>query len=157
MIDNASQPSPFGRLIFSSFLLLVTSFVAFADAGNDDQAAIKAVLDAQEIAWNQADVDGYMEGYWKSEKLRFGSGGTVVYGWQATRDRYAERYDTPEKMGKLWMTDQVIEVFSETDAMVFGRWHLHRTDEELGGLYTLHLKKIDGDWLIVSDHSSSEE
>ena len=151
MIDKASGLS---RKILLLLTLLFSGVVAFA--GDDDKAQINAVLDAQTSAWNQADVDGYMAGYWRSEKLRFGSGGTVVYGWQATRDRYAKRYDTPEKMGRLWMSGQVIEVFSETDAMVFGRWHLQRTDEELGGLYTLHLKKIDGRWLIVSDHSSSD-
>ena len=151
MIDKASRLS---RKILLLLTLLFSGVVALA--GDDDKAQIKAMLNAQTAAWNQADVDGYMDGYWRSEKLRFGSGDTVVYGWQATRDRYAERYDTPEKMGKLWMSDQVIEIFSDTDAMVFGRWHLQRTDEELGGLYTLHLKKIDGRWLIVSDHSSSD-
>ena len=151
--------NPFSRLSRDITILLLLALLfagVIAFAGDDDKAQIRAVLEAQTAAWNRADVDGYMDGYWRSEELRFGSGDTVVYGWRATRDRFAVRYDTAEKMGRLWMSDQVIEVFSETDAMVFGRWHLQRKDEELGGLFTLHFKKFDGQWLIVSDHSSSD-
>ena len=138
--------------------LLSAGAVALANSTDDDKAQIMAVLDAQRAAWNRGNVDGYMDGYWKSDQLRFGSGGTVVFGWQATRDHFAARYDTAEKMGKLSMSDQVIDVFSDTDAMVFGHWHLQRVNgEELGGLFTLHFKKIDDEWLIVSDHSSSGE
>lgn len=36
-----------------------------------DEAAIKSVLLNQENAWNQGDVDKFMEGYWKSAGLTF--------------------------------------------------------------------------------------
>jgi hypothetical protein len=42
----------------------------------EDQAKIRAVLNAQQQAWNRADVEAFMDGYWHSEELSFsGSSG----------------------------------------------------------------------------------
>jgi hypothetical protein len=35
-----------------------------------------------------------------------------------------------------------------------GKWHLKRTIGDIGGYYTLLMKKINGKWVVVSDHSS---
>jgi hypothetical protein len=40
-------------------------------------------------------------------------------------------------------------------AVVIGKWSLKREKAgDLSGYFTLLLKKINGQWLIVSDHSS---
>jgi ketosteroid isomerase-like protein len=40
-------------------------------------------------------------------------------------------------------------------AYVIGRWHLTRPQiGDAGGHYTLLWRKIKGQWVIVSDHSS---
>ena len=118
-------------------------------------AAIKTVLDAQEDAWNAGDIDGFMEGYWNSDELRFASGADITYGWQATIDRYKRNYDSREKMGQLTFNDLEFHLMSPTRAVVFGQWHLEREGPDPHGLYTLILHKIEGEWLIVSDHTSS--
>ena len=38
---------------------------------NDAEAGIRLVMEAQEIAWNKHDLDGFMQGYWKSDQLKF--------------------------------------------------------------------------------------
>jgi hypothetical protein len=40
---------------------------------------------------------------------------------------------------------------------VHGRWQLTREKDRPWGLYTLILRKIDGEWLIVSDTTTSAE
>ena len=117
--------------------------------------AIESVLTAQQAAWNRGDIDAFMQGYWQSDALRFASGGSVTYGWQATLDGYKARYDTDAKMGVLTFSDLIIETMGEEDALVFGRWSLQRDEDMPGGLFTLHVRKFEDGWKIVADHTSS--
>jgi len=117
-----------------------------------EEDRILAVLNAQEDAWNRGDIDGYMQSYWQSPDLRFASGGTVVHGWQATRDRYHARYSNRDLMGQLSTLDLEISLFGlGENAVAHGGWALARADDHPSGLFTLILRKIDGDWKIVSD------
>ncbi len=129
--------------------------VAPLHAASDDVAAIKQVLAAQSAAWNRGDIDAFMQGYWKSDELRFASGGTITYGWQTTLERYKNHYPDKATMGTLAFTIQDVNVLSPSAAVVFGRWELTREKDKPWGLFTLTFRKIDGAWVIVSDHTSS--
>lgn len=124
-----------------------------------DRAGIKSevtdVLQAQISKWNAGDIDSFMEYYVKSDDLRFASGGSVKWGWQATIDNYKTRYTDKAAMGKLSANDLSIKVLSSEYTQVFGRWELQRESDKPGGLFTLLFQKIDGNWVIVSDHTSS--
>lgn len=119
--------------------------------------AICAVLNAQQNAWNEGDIPGFMAGYWQSEDLRFASGGSITTGWDETLARYQARYDTPETMGWLAFTDLDVTQLSEEAAYVFGRWTLYRESDEPTGLFTLILRKEAEGWRVVHDHTSSAE
>ena len=129
-----------------------------------DGAAIYRVLDLQVAAWNRGDLEGYMAGYWKSEQLTFFSGGTVTLGWDATLARYRKRYQSAGEasMGKLDFSQLEVEPLSAQSAMVRGHWHLVMSDgktpdgKQLGGLFTLILRRLPEGWRIVHDHTSSE-
>lgn len=117
---------------------------------------IKAVLDRQVEAWNRRDLEGFMAGYWNSDSLTFYSGGSNVAGWKTTLDRYRNRYQGEGKeMGQLQFTDLQIEVLGPASAFVRGHWQLKMTGSEPGGLFTLVLRKVEGQWKIVHDHTSS--
>jgi ketosteroid isomerase-like protein len=118
--------------------------------------AIHSVLSSQQAAWNRGDIDAFMDGYWKSDDLRFASGGTVTKGWQATLDRYRERYENREKMGTLSFSGLDVNVLGEDAALVFGRWKLERKEDAPAGLFTLLFRKIGDNWVIVHDHTSLE-
>jgi hypothetical protein len=96
-----------------------------------------------------------MQDYLKGDDLRFASGGTIETGWQPTLERYLRRYPDRSAMGRLETEDLEIKVIDEDDAFVFGTWALIRESDRPSGLYTLHLKKIEDEWVIVSDHTSS--
>ena len=114
------------------------------------------MLHAQDAAWNNGEIDGFMLHYWASEDLRFASGGMVNRGWQATSDGYKKRYPDKATMGELAFHNLEVKVLSHDYAQVFGRWELTREHDKPGGLFTLLLNKIDGKWVIVSDHTSSD-
>ena len=63
--------------------------------------AFANLLDAQVAAWNRGDIQGFMQGYWQSDSLRFASGGTVRRGWDDTLARYLSTYPDRSAMGQL--------------------------------------------------------
>ncbi len=115
------------------------------------------VLAIQAKAWNNADIDGFMEHYWKSEQLTFSSGGKTTRGWTATIARYKKRYPTPEKMGRLTFDHIECVALSDATALVLGQWHLARNVDNVEGNFSLVFRRIDGHWVIIHDHSSSLE
>lgn len=117
---------------------------------NEQKEAISDVMEMQEVAWNEANIDQFMEGYWKSEKLRF-SGSNLTYGWENTRNNYIKSYPDKEAMGKLTFEIIEIEITSAESALLFGRYTLIRALDKPTGLFTLAWRKIDGKWLITSD------
>lgn len=122
-----------------------------------EEAKIIAVLERQDVDWNAGDIDGFMRGYWRSPELRFASGGTVTRGWESTNYRYHDRYNTPEKMGRLTTSDHEIVMLAPDAAVVHGRWRLERAADAPSGLYTLVMRKFGDEWLIVSDTTTSAE
>jgi beta-aspartyl-peptidase (threonine type) len=123
------------------------------DAGA--RKAIRQVLDEQAAAWNKGDLNGFMKGYWKSDKLTFISGNNKTRGWQATLERYQKKYQGEGKeMGQLTFSEVEIELVGPEAALVRGRFTLVLKDSKPTGLFTLLLKKLPEGWRIVHDHTS---
>src|SRR3982751_2348865 len=146
-------------VIISAFAALMSmSVYGAAKADKSDEktmAAIRAVLDAQVAAWNRGDIDGFMDGYWRSPETVFISGDTVTHGWQTVLDRYKKGYSTREKMGTLTFSDLEIKVISKDAAVALGRWQLARAGDSPHGRFTLIFRKVAQGWRIVHDHTSS--
>lgn len=134
------------------FCLLPSALVA--QRYPQEEAAIRKVMHLQQEAWNRADIESFMQGYWKSDSLKFIGRKGISYGWQTTLDNYKKGYPTPEAMGTLTFTILSLEMLSNTSAYMIGRWHLKRTTDEPGGHFTLLWRKINGKWVIVADHTS---
>ncbi|WP_160162597.1 MULTISPECIES: YybH family protein [Hyphomonas] len=143
----------------AAFLFLAacaTSGVSPA-AETAEEAAILSLLEAQDVAWNDGDIEGFMAGYWKSPDLRFASGGNITRGWDQTLARYKARYGTGAEMGTLTTSDHEIDILSADAAIAHGKWQLDWQGKQPWGLYTLILRKVEGDWLIVSDTTTAAE
>src|SRR6185503_13597613 len=121
----------------------------------DDHQRILALFESGCAAWNRGDIDGYMANYWHSDKVRWVSEGIVRYGFEAIATACKARFDSPDNMGRLEVDNLEIQLLSETDALVFGDWTQTTPTARHYGVFTVHLKKIDGEWQIVSDHSST--
>lgn len=125
-------------------------------ASNDEKSQIEEILTEQAKCWNDKNIVGFMQTYWKSEKLTFSGGGKTTRGWQATLERYQAKYP-PQKMGTLNFDHLEIMLLSPDSAMVLGHWHLQLEGKKADGNFTLVLKKIDEKWKIIHDHSSTLE
>ena len=133
-------------------LLLLCSATAFAQSS--DEASIRKLLSEQTESWNRGDLEGFMKTYWKSDSLMFIGKSGVTYGWNNTLNNYKKGYPDTTAMGKLSFDIISVKPLSEKYYQVVGKWHLKRTIGDLSGHYTLLLEKINGVWVIVSDHSS---
>src|SRR5882672_5848383 len=121
-----------------------------------DEAAIRAVLDAQQIAWNNGDMEAFMEGYWNSDSLQFMSFRGVSHGWKQTFENYKKAYPDRATMGTLSFEILEMTSLSEINFVVMGKFHLIRESNNLDGAFTLIFKKINGKWVAIYDHTAQE-
>jgi ketosteroid isomerase-like protein len=137
------------KLILSCLLLLI-SCLCFSQ----DREAIVKLMHNQQIAWSNGDIDGFMQGYWKSDSLMFIGKRGPTYGWQQTFDNYKKGYPDKAAMGKLTFRIDKVELLGKRDAFVMGAWSLAREKDAPGGYFTLWFRKINGEWKIICDHTS---
>ena len=140
--------------LFTLFVFLFISSVFSQSYKIKIENAVKEVLETQAKAWNKCDIEGFMQGYWKSKDLSFTSGNKNTRGWQATFNNYKKGYSSCEKMGKLSFSELDITVLSKKSAMVRGRFLLMRKKDKPTGLFTLVFKKFKNGWKIIHDHTS---
>jgi uncharacterized protein (TIGR02246 family) len=133
--------------------LLASTTLVFAE--DDVASAIRALLTAQQEAWNHGDIDGFMKGYWRSNETVFVSGDEVTRGWETVRDRYREKYSDRAKMGTLSFSELEIKSLGADSAVALGRWELKRKSDSPHGRFTLILRQTPEGWRIVHDHTSA--
>ena len=141
--------------VFSLSLPFVLSATGKEQSKDGVAAEIRAVLNAQEEAWNQGDIDGFMNGYARSETTVFVSGDEVTRGWQTVRDRYLKKYGDRTKMGTLTFSDLETELLGPDSVVVLGRWELKRANDSPHGHFTLIFRHTPEGWRIVHDHTSA--
>ncbi|MDP6908609.1 MAG: nuclear transport factor 2 family protein [Flavobacteriales bacterium] len=115
---------------------------------------IRTELARQQQCWNEADIECFMDGYWKSDSLRFIGKSGIKYGWQQTLDNYRKSYPDPAAMGVLNFELLSLEPLGSEHYLVTGKWQLTRETDESNGLFTLIWKRFGDDWKIIYDHSS---
>lgn len=135
-------------------LLLIGPLTSCAVRKTSDPQEILAVLESQRQAWNKGDMEGYMQGYERSDSLVFVGKNGPEYGWQTTLDNYKKSYPDKSAMGILTFDIKKVKLISSNHAFVLGAWHLKREKDEPKGWFTLLLRKAEGKWKVVADHSS---
>lgn len=133
------------------FLLLFSSILVSAQS---DETAIRDVISQQQSAWNKGEIDGFMQGYLKSDSLMFVSRNGITYGWDAMLNNYKNSYSDTVAMGKLELQLLKLKPLSSEYYFITGTWHLVRTIGDIGGYFTLLFKKVNGKWFIIVDHTS---
>lgn len=138
------------KTLFALFLLLSSQLMA----QTKDEIKIRQLLTDQTNAWNRGDIEGFMNGYWENDSLMFIGKSGVTYGWANTLTNYKKGYPDTAAMGKLTFTLLQVKKLSKQYYHITGKWFLKRSIGDVGGHYTLLIRKINRRWVIVSDHSS---
>ena len=141
------------KVILFLLALAVTTFANAQAKRSADEKAIRTVLDKQVIAWNEANIDEFMKGYWKSDSILF-IGRKITSGWDSTLIRYKKGYPDKAAMGKLRFEILRMDFVSSEACLVTGKFFLTREKDNPSGIFTLLFKKKKGQWVIVYDHTS---
>jgi len=140
-------------LILFSILLTISVSAQNTSTYNKDKTDILAVMKAQEIAWSNNDLEGFMEGYWKNESLKFYGASGLTKGWQQTLDNYKKGYPTKEHSGTLTFKINDVSAIENNSYWVMGEYFLKRNVGDANGVFIIIFKKINGEWKIVGDMS----
>ncbi len=116
-----------------------------------DEDAIRHVLADQEKAWDQGDIPGFMNGYADSVCFIGRRGRTC--GKAAVTDNYRKHYPDKAAMGDLGFDDLEILPAGADHAWCTGTWSLVRSQDTLGGGFSLFWSRTPEGWRILRDHT----
>lgn len=142
-------------MIKSSFVaaLIIMFKVSCSQNYTGDKKSVLNFMQAQELAWNKGDIEGFMSFYWNNDSLMFIGKNGITYGWKNTHENYKKSYPTQLDMGNLTFDIVKIEQLNKTTMHIVGKWQLEKVKPS-GGYFSLIWKKMNGKWFIVSDHTS---
>jgi len=142
--------------------LAISLFIVFGIQGqekkynnyNSSKKEITNMMLQQAKDWSNGDIEGFMEGYIKSDDLKFVGSKGITYGWKQTLENYKKKYPSKEHMGILTFKLLEFDQLAKDVFLVIGEYHLKRTVGDANGMFSIILKNIDGKWEIIADHSS---
>jgi ketosteroid isomerase-like protein len=142
------------KITLPLFIGFMIFYVTASYAQSKDELVIRGILSSQITAWNNADLQKFMQGYWQNDSLKFIGKSGITYGWKQTLENYKKNYPDTAAMGKLAFDLLEVKRLSALYFFVVGKWRLSRSIGDLNGHFTLLFKKINNKWVIVADHSS---
>ena len=138
------------KLVFILGMLISVSSMA----QSNDEKIIRNILADQISFWNKGDIPGFMQGYWNSDSLVFVGKNGPTYGYNNTLRNYQKNYPNKDYMGILNFDIISVQPMEKDHFFVIGKFMLQRKVGDASGHFTLILRRINGVWKIVSDHSS---
>jgi ketosteroid isomerase-like protein len=122
--------------------------------GHEKKKAILAIIQKQEEDWNRKSLDAFLEAYWNSDTLRYVTNRGVTYGFEKVAEIFRRNFPDTASMGKIDFDVIHVELITENDAMVTGKF-LQKVDKKFrGGYFTFLFRRLKGKWKIVADHTS---
>lgn len=119
------------------------------------QAEISSMMDASARAWTDGDLDGFMDSYESGAGVTYVTPAGVVRGRDAIRARYAPRFAGGARPDSLSFENVEVDLLAPHLANVIAYYRLSRGDSTTArGPTSLVMRKHDGHWRIIHDHSS---
>lgn len=143
------KPWNFGAVVL--LLVACTSRPPAPAPTVDTGSAVRAVMQQQQAAWNQGDIDAFMSGY-APDICFIGASGTTC-GRDSVTARYKRRYPDRAAMGELTFSGLEVLPAGDGHAWCTGRWSLARATDTLGGGFSLFWERKGTEWRILRDHT----
>ena len=116
---------------------------------------IQALIFANNERWNAHDIDGFMEGAWKSKDFLMVVDAEEIRGWSEALAAYHRGYPDPSSMGTVVCDRLETQLITPEVASVLMRWTLYLKGGKVLGTSTLVVRKFSDGWKVVSDHSTT--
>jgi hypothetical protein len=109
--------------------------------------------------WNNHDLDGYMQGFWKSDDLLAVLESEVHWGWSDLYNSYARGYPDRNLMGKLDLERLQVRSSAADTAIALCWWRIlpPRGGSPVFATDTMQLQKFTQGWRITVKHTSFVE
>lgn len=138
-----------------AFVLMALGCAAPASEAPDPTDDIAAMLDASASAWNRRDFEAFTGDYANEPTTTFVSGGRVQHGADWIRENYAPTFAPDAVHDSLRFEDLEVRALGNAHALATARFILFRGDSTTAeGPFTLILRKRNGSWRIIHDHTS---
>ena len=139
------------KIVLFSFLIFLVSCKSTNHCNE-----IYNLMEQQEDAWNNGNLENFMNLYWKNDSLVFIGKSGINYGWDKTFSNYKNTYKTKEQMGTLEFKNLICITINDSTHIVTGKWSLKRNNsiENINGFYSLIWVKKQTGWKITYDHTS---
>lgn len=135
-------------------LLVLILCCTSLQAQNAEEKKVTEILLQTAADWSKGSIDDFMKAYWKNDSVTYVGKNGVTYGYNNILASYKKSFPDTSAMGKLSFDIIQVKQLSPDYCYVIGKYIVSRTAGKAEGHFTLLFKKIDGQWLIVSDHSS---
>ena len=139
------------KIVLFSFLIFLVSCKSTNHCNE-----IYNLMKQQEDAWNNGNIENFMNVYWKNDSLVFIGKSGINYGWDKTFSNYKNSYKTKEEMATLEFKNLICNTINDSTHIVTGKWSLKRNDSigNINGFYSLIWVKKQTGWKITYDHTS---
>ena len=141
-------------LFLALFLVSCGSEPTRSDLEYDHKMKILQIMEDQEQAWNNADIEGFMKAYERSDSLLFIGSSGPSYGYDKVLGNYKKAYPGKEGMGQLKFKILHLDLLDTSHAHMVGSWKLQFDTNQASGYFSLLWKNREGEWKIIRDHSS---
>jgi len=139
------------KIVLFSFLIFLVSCKSTNHCNE-----IYNLMEQQEDAWNNGNLENFMNLYWKNDSLVFIGKSGINYGWDKTFSNYKNSYKSKEQMGTLKFNNIICNHINDSTHIVTGKWSLKRNNSigNINGYYSLIWVKKQTGWKITYDHTS---
>ena len=115
-----------------------------------------AFVAAMREAWNTGDFETYMQYHENRPETLLIFDQNVYEGWDAVRALYKNIFDTGARKGEVSFSNERVFSLSENTATLTANWCLQSLEgRQIGGIFTLALRRNAEGWRIVVDHSAT--
>ena len=131
------------------------SSVVSPDVARSARAEIAATFAHGARAWNAGDLDDFLSDYYPDTSTTYIARRGVLHGVEAIRGAYASRFGPGAQRDSLHFENLEVDVLAPGLANAIAWYVLMRGDSVTArGPTSLLMRKHDGRWRIVHDHSS---
>jgi uncharacterized protein (TIGR02246 family) len=133
---------------------------AAGEGGDASDAAVAAreicsTLGRAAANWNRGDLDAFLSDYLPGEQTTFIGRSGVLHGPEAIRSVYASRFAPGGVRDSLSFEHLEVDLLAPNLANAIAYYVLSRGDSTVArGPTSLVMRRVDGRWRIVHDHSS---
>jgi len=145
------------RYLYLILLTMTTAAVlsSFTMPKGDAVQEVKKALEGQITAWNNGDLETAMTFYWNSPEMLWISKSGTEKGYQEVYDMFLQDFKDRSKMGVYTYEPLHIEQVSKDAVYFVFRWKIELDGKRLmGGVSSQVWKKLDGRWVVTSEHAS---